>query len=142
MADIDSLCRAVAFNWLLLGTDAHVKNYSLLLSGQDVRFAPLYDIASALPYGDHPRKLRLAQEIGGENRPALIEAQHWDRLARSVRVDAGELRQSIVDMIDQIPDALSDAVKATPVGRGSDHMTAQFQDSTNEWLASCRRGIG
>jgi serine/threonine-protein kinase HipA len=34
-SDIDSLCRAVAFNWLLLGIDAHAKNYSLLLSGQD-----------------------------------------------------------------------------------------------------------
>ena len=41
---------ALAWNWIIGGTDAHAKNYSLLLSGSDVRLAPLYDIASALPY--------------------------------------------------------------------------------------------
>lgn len=86
----------------MLGTDAHAKNYSLLLSGPQVRLARLYDIASALPYGDHPRKSRLAQKVAGENRPAFIVARHWDRLAQAVRIDAASLRQSIVGMIDRI----------------------------------------
>jgi serine/threonine-protein kinase HipA len=51
---------ALAWNWLIGGTDAHAKNYSLLLAGDQIRLAPLYDIASALPYGSHERKLRLA----------------------------------------------------------------------------------
>ncbi len=41
---------ALIWNWLIAGTDAHAKNYSLLLAGDQVRLAPLYDIASALPY--------------------------------------------------------------------------------------------
>jgi serine/threonine-protein kinase HipA len=32
-----------------------------------VRLAPLYDIASALPYGVHERKLRLAMKLGGDD---------------------------------------------------------------------------
>ena len=46
---------ALAWNWLIAGTDAHAKNYSLLLAGPEARLAPLYDIASALPYGTHER---------------------------------------------------------------------------------------
>jgi HipA-like C-terminal domain len=42
---------ALIWNWLIAGTDAHAKNYSLLLSRGEARLAPLYDIASALPYG-------------------------------------------------------------------------------------------
>ena len=48
---------ALIWNWLIAGTDAHAKNYSLLLAEDQVRLAPLYDVASALPYGIHERKL-------------------------------------------------------------------------------------
>jgi serine/threonine-protein kinase HipA len=58
---------ALAFNWVVAGTDAHAKNYSVLLSGAQVRLAPLYDVASALPYDDmYLPKLKLAMRIGGE----------------------------------------------------------------------------
>ncbi|WP_225160046.1 HipA domain-containing protein [Bradyrhizobium sp. BRP56] len=50
------------------GTDAHAKNYSLLLAnGPTVRLAPLYDIASILTYDDVDlQKMKLAMKIGGE----------------------------------------------------------------------------
>jgi len=42
---------ALALNWLIAGTDAHAKDFSILISvGAQVRLAPLYDIASILPY--------------------------------------------------------------------------------------------
>jgi serine/threonine-protein kinase HipA len=134
--------RAVAFNWLVLGTDAHAKNYSLLLSGQQVRLAPLYDIASALPYNDHPRKMRLAHKIAGENRPLVVAARHWDRLARAAHIDAHKLRSSILDMIDHIPDALSDAINATPMSDDGGEMVSRLRDRLNTWLASCRTAMG
>jgi len=59
---------ALVWNWVIAGTDAHAKNYSLLLSGAQVRLAPLYDVASALPYGAHERKLRLAMKLGNDYR--------------------------------------------------------------------------
>jgi serine/threonine-protein kinase HipA len=56
---------ALAWNWLIAGTDAHAKNYSLLLAGGQIRLAPLYDVASALPYpGVHERRLRPAMRVG------------------------------------------------------------------------------
>ena len=52
---------ALAWNWIIGGTDVR-ENYSLLLAGDEVRLAPLYDIASALPYGMHGKKAALCHE--------------------------------------------------------------------------------
>jgi serine/threonine-protein kinase HipA len=49
--DLDTFTDALLFNWLIGGSDGHAKNYSLLHgAGGHVRLAPLYDLASALPY--------------------------------------------------------------------------------------------
>jgi serine/threonine-protein kinase HipA len=70
-----SFADALAWNWIIAGTDAHAKNYSLLLNRREVRLAPLYDISSILPYlGDRGpdgeviqgRKLKMAMKVGGE----------------------------------------------------------------------------
>lgn len=54
--DLDTFIGALGFNWLIAGTDAHAKNFSLLLSGRRVRLAPLYDVASILPYDEFDLK--------------------------------------------------------------------------------------
>lgn len=45
--DADAAVRTFAdgliWNWLVMGTDAHAKNYSVLLLGRDVRLAPFYE---------------------------------------------------------------------------------------------------
>jgi serine/threonine-protein kinase HipA len=49
--DVDTFIDSVAFNWLIVGTDAHAKNYALLIGAQGrARLAPLYDVASILPH--------------------------------------------------------------------------------------------
>jgi serine/threonine-protein kinase HipA len=49
--DVRSFVDAIIFNWLIAGTDAHAKNYALLLGGGGaVRLAPFHDLASILPY--------------------------------------------------------------------------------------------
>ena len=46
------------------GTDAHAKNYGLLLAANQVKLAPLYDIASILPYDDSDgHKVELAMVL-------------------------------------------------------------------------------
>src|SRR5947209_5418022 len=42
-AAVWSFIDALAWNWIIGGTDAHAKNYSLLLAGDQIRLAPLYD---------------------------------------------------------------------------------------------------
>jgi len=46
-------------NWLIGGTEAHAKNFSMLIgAGGRSRLAPLYDIASGLRNDYDPRKPR------------------------------------------------------------------------------------
>jgi serine/threonine-protein kinase HipA len=137
-ADITALVDAAAFNWLVLGTDAHAKNTSLLLSGRQVRLAPLYDIASAAPYGDHPRKLRLAQKVGGEYRPTVIGPRHWDRLARAVRADPDRLHARIVGLADRLPDTLEAAIAEVELGAVERRAAHRMLDAVSAWTAACR----
>ena len=94
-ADLDTFGAALGFNWLIAGTDAHAKNYSLLLSGPDVRLAPLYDIASILPYDEVDlRNAKLAMKIGGEYKVSQIGLRQWQKFAREVRADVGRTGRS------------------------------------------------
>lgn len=105
---------ALVWNWIIAGTDAHAKNYSLLLAGREVRLAPLYDIASALPYGTNERKLRLAMKVGGDYGLFYL----WDRWASAATewgVDTDRLRDRVLDLTRRAPDAFAEAAAATEI---------------------------
>jgi serine/threonine-protein kinase HipA len=46
------LLDGILFNYLILGSDAHAKNYSVFLDQDSVILTPLYDVASFAPYYD------------------------------------------------------------------------------------------
>jgi serine/threonine-protein kinase HipA len=87
--DIQSFVDAIAFNWLIAGTDAHAKNYGLLIGANAaVRLAPFYDLASILPYPQIDlKKIKLAMKLGGEYRLRYIGLRHWHKLASELRID-------------------------------------------------------
>jgi serine/threonine-protein kinase HipA len=107
--DTNTFVRAIAFNWLIAGTDAHSKNYALLLSSDSrIRLAPLYDLASALPYpGMRPIALKLAMKIGGEYGLRNIAARHWRRLATEVRQNPDKLLATLRATAEAMPDHVS-----------------------------------
>jgi serine/threonine-protein kinase HipA len=107
--DVQTLADAIGFNWLIAGTDAHAKNYSLLLSsGSRVRLAPLYDVASLLPYKEYnPRKAKLAMKIGGEYRLYDIGIRQWEKFARDVGADASGLIERLRQLAIRLPDEAS-----------------------------------
>jgi serine/threonine-protein kinase HipA len=105
---------ALIWNWLIGGTDAHAKNYSILLAGNQVRLAPLYDIASALPYGTHERKLRLAMKIG-TSYDVYLQRNRWPDAARDLGLDAEALVERARELARIAPDAFADAVSAPDV---------------------------
>ncbi len=108
--DLDTFVAALGFNWLIAGTDAHAKNFSLLLGGRRVRLAPLYDVASILPYDEFDlRKVKLAMKIGGEYKLSLIGLRQWQKFAREVRVEADELVELLASMAKQLPDEVNAA---------------------------------
>ena len=119
--DVNRFLDAVAFNWIIAGTDAHAKNYSMLIGAAGrARLAPLYDIASILPYNFDVQRIRMAMKIGGEYRLRDIGLGHWQRLARDLRLDADTLVQRMRDMALALPDVLQDVRQAADAD-GLDH---------------------
>ncbi len=108
--DLDTFIAAMGFNWLIAATDAHAKNFSLLLSGRRVRLAPLYDIASILPYDEVDlQKVKLAMKIGGEYKLTHIGLHQWQKFARDMRIEPDRLVELLVAMAKQIPDEVNAA---------------------------------
>ena len=105
---------ALGFNWLVGGTDAHAKNYSVLLDGSQVRLAPLYDLNSFLPYpGGWPARLSMA--VGpGHFAAAAGTSGDWQWLARRAELGADLGLQRLRSMAAVLPDAALDAAAGTP----------------------------
>lgn len=103
-----SFVDALIWNWLIAGTDAHAKNYSVLLAAGDVRLAPLYDIASALPYGTHERKLRMAMKVGGDYDLVALR-DRWSRAAIEWDLDRESLASRVSFLASAAPDAFAAA---------------------------------
>lgn len=125
---VDAFLDGLAWNWIIGGTDAHAKNWSLLLEGGDVRLAPLYDLASGLPYGLHERKLRLAMKVGNDYRVALL-SNPWPTMATMVGLDADQLVDRVRTLARRAPDAFSSRAKEAPVRRVARPFAAQLTDA-------------
>lgn len=127
---------ALAWNWLIAGTDAHSKNYSLLLAGNDVRLAPLYDIASALPYGAHEKKLRLAMKLGGHY-DVFTYRNPWPRTAVEIGVDADRLTARVAELAARAPDAFADAATTREVTALGRDLPSRLVDLVSERVSRC-----
>ncbi|OSJ19271.1 serine/threonine protein kinase [Bradyrhizobium canariense] len=144
IADVDTFVDALGFNWLIAGTDAHAKNYSLLLAGgPHVRLAPLYDITSILPYDDVDlQKIKLAMKIGGDYKLSQISLRDWQKFARETRLDPDKVIAGLICMAEQLPDivaavrkqAQKDGLDNAIIGRLADHLIARAKQ--------CRRLLG
>ena len=107
--DVERFLKANIFNWLIGGTDAHAKNYALLISeGDEVRLAPLYDISSQLPYPELIAQ-RVAMKIGEHYDIALVRLSDWQNVARTCAVEEEGLVAAIADMAKALPDEISAA---------------------------------
>jgi serine/threonine-protein kinase HipA len=104
--DRDRFMRAQAFNYLIAGTDAHARNYSISYApGGAFRLSPLYDVISDLPYDGPGRRSALAMTVGGKRAIADIMPRHWARQAASVRFSRDAMFGHIRELIGLLPEA-------------------------------------
>jgi serine/threonine-protein kinase HipA len=102
--DIETFVKAVLFNWLIGGTDAHAKNYSILIGGGIVRLAPLYDIASILPYPHiDPMKAKLSMKIGDAYLLRDVGWRQWRKFAEQIRMPADVVVDMGRSMAESLP---------------------------------------
>jgi serine/threonine-protein kinase HipA len=110
-ADVGAFVDALALNWVMGGTDAHAKNYSVLIAPGSVRLAPFYDLISILPYARrvHYRQARLAMRIDREYLLWKIRRRHWEGLAVRSGLDPAPLVDRVGELMATVPGAVSRA---------------------------------
>ena len=120
---------ALIYNWIIVGSDAHAKNYGLLLDRDEVRLAPLYDVCSILPYRDEidpgrtvpVGRLKLAMKIGRDY--TIHRADYraaWERTSQALGLPeqetlarAEELAQRVGSAVEEAIDELSQAMRSS-----------------------------
>jgi len=136
VSDVERFFEALLFNWLIVGTDAHAKNYGLLLPPLgSARLAPLYDVGSMAPYED-PLGCKLAMKLGGEYRIKAISPGHnVTKSASSLGLDPEWALQRAQELGAVIPDAIASA--ALDSGLEHDPMTVKLQDEVAAHIRRC-----
>jgi serine/threonine-protein kinase HipA len=142
---------AVAFNWLAGGTDAHAKNFSLLLSGPQVRLAPLYDLVSALPYATGPGErrrpgqirgnLKLAMKVGANREISLVRREDWEAFAAEVGV-SGELVLGRVEALaERVPGAFRTAASRDNVTATKSKLPGRLVERVEANVSRCKSAL-
>lgn len=135
-ADVDRFVQALVFNWLIAGTDAHAKNYGLVLSGTNARLAPLYDVASALVMPEwNWHKWELAMRINKKGKFKYLGIEDWKRFAASAYIDFGVIETAIARDSPALVDAIADSARPMDLDADERVFTARFTDLLAEHLS-------
>jgi serine/threonine-protein kinase HipA len=115
--DIVRLLDMVVFNVLACNTDAHAKNYSIMIRAGGASLAPVYDVMCGEVWENVTKNL--AQKIAGKSRGDHLKGRHWQRFAR----ECGLNPKQVVDRVGELArsaiaesDAAASAVAAMPAG--------------------------
>jgi serine/threonine-protein kinase HipA len=132
---------ALILGWLIGATDAHAKNFSVLIAaGAQVRLAPLYDISSALPYPKQVdlRRANLAMKIGGTYRLREIGRRNWEKFAAENKISPKILHDRIGHLMDVMPH-MCRTVAETLTREGITHSVVELLvQSIGERVSRCR----
>lgn len=132
--------KALAYNVLIGGTDAHAKNYSLILIGPRAQVSPLYDAASAAPY-DQRERLQSSMKIGKHWKMLDVTADDWRRVGTRLGVSGDQAVAWVVTMREALPAAFERAAVSLPAGvrsealdiagRISEHVVGRWKPNLN-----------
>lgn len=117
--DALALADQVIFNILVANTDAHAKNYSMMLTGEP-HLAPLYDVSSVLPW-EHVNQYHSQNIAGRKRRPGDTAGRHWNRIAeesgqspRGMRLRVQEIVDAMVGARVEITERIASQAGAVP----------------------------
>jgi len=115
--DILRLLDMVIFNVIACNTDAHAKNYSIMINGAGATLAPVYDVMCGETWR-HVTK-NLALKIAGKNRGDELTGKDWDRFARECGLGArqviGRVR-TLAEAAVRETDAAAAEISGMPAG--------------------------
>lgn len=131
---IEHLVAATAYNWVILGPDAHAKNYSLLLDQDRVEISPLYDISSVAAYPDRYRlpTMTMAMSVNGKYENRLIRGHDWRDEALALGLEPDRVTEIVHNIATDAPDALRDAIATEGSWVGGLDMSRTLVDEVAE----------
>jgi serine/threonine-protein kinase HipA len=91
--EIVRLLDMVVVNVLACNTDAHAKNYSIMIRAGAPALAPMYDVMCGEVWENVTKNL--AQKIAGKSRGDHLKGRHWQRVAR----DCGLNPKQVIDRV-------------------------------------------
>lgn len=145
--DRERFIRAVLFNVLIGGSDAHVKNYSLLWGeGPYLTLAPLYDVNSIWPYvrpygAKYDRqKIKAAMRLGRKYRFDMMMRRDIDRMAISCLQPPKLFQAWMDDVIELMEVELDDVCQQSLIaGAPADYMASlvdAIRDQIMRWRSN------
>ena len=144
--EIVRLLDMVIFNVLACNSDAHAKNYSIMIRSGNASLAPMYDIMCGEVWENVTKNL--AQKIAGVSRSEHLKRTHWEQFAR----ECGLNPRQVIERVDALAkSAIAEAELATfevaampagnhaildqtrqAVGRRARRLLAQLQELEDE----------
>jgi serine/threonine-protein kinase HipA len=115
--DIVHLLDMVVVNVLACNTDAHAKNYAIIIRGNGASIAPMYDLMCGEVWENVTKNL--AQKIAGKSRGDHLNGRDWQRFAR----ECGLNPRQVLDRVGTLAksalaeaEAAASEVAAMPAG--------------------------
>jgi serine/threonine-protein kinase HipA len=142
--DIVRLLDMVVVNVLTCNTDAHAKNFSIMVRAGGATLAPMYDAMCGAVWGNVTKNF--AQSIGGKSRGDELKGRDWQRFAR----DCGLNPRQVVDRVGTLArfalaeaEAAAAEVAAMPAGyHGILDKTRQAVESRAHAVLAQLREVG
>lgn len=105
-ANVAAFADGVLYNTIIGAPDAHARNYAVLLDGDDVRLAPLFDVATGLAYDSRDARVA-SMSVGGTFAFEEVTGEHWRRFARDLRLDPDAMLARARGLAEHVPDAFA-----------------------------------
>jgi serine/threonine-protein kinase HipA len=138
--DVINLLDYAIFNILVCNTDAHAKNYSLMISGRGFSLAPLYDVMCAAAWDNVTRNL--AQKIAGKNRGEHLKRRHWQTFAGECGLNATRLVRRVEDLANTVlREAKGAAAEVEAMPAGTHVMIPDFVDAIEKRARAIISGL-
>ena len=115
-----SLLDYLVFNIIVCNTDAHAKNYSMLITAKGSSIAPIYDVVCTQVWDRITNNL--AQSVDGRNRGDHIKRRHWQRFAESAGFNAKSMINRINALLDIVERLIPEARQIVGKLPAGDHV--------------------
>lgn len=140
-ANVSAFIDMVIFNTVVGAPDAHARNFAVMLDGDAVHLAPMFDSATALGHATTVVRMA-AMSIGGEFELDRLTPRHWAAFAGDVGVDHEVVRDRVKYFAAEAPAAIASALDEVDHADAAElktRLTEPLADLTAHMLASVGR---